>query len=86
MLKLTPLEQKEMLIFATRYAIQRNSMAVAVMIDILKKNWENLNEYDKTQLITDIVFELKTSKVTDRITANAWRQFLQWAGTTKEPA
>ena len=48
------LQYNHILIFAMRYALDRNTTAPSVVVDHIISNWENFDAYDRKQITKEI--------------------------------
>ena len=47
-------DQREVLIYAFRYALGRMSMAVYTMVEVILDCWEDLSQFDKELIVKEI--------------------------------
>ena len=73
-------DERELLLYAFRYALTRNSMAIVTVTEALKRAWEHLNEWEKTQYVQEILFELDHGARPDKTSRAHWRKFLKESG------
>lgn len=72
--------ESEMLLYAFRYAITRNSMAILTCTEELLKKWPELTGYSREQFINEIVHAIKHGTRMDETSRQHWRQFLDTIG------
>ena len=63
------------LFFAFRYALSRNTSAPAIVIESIKENWDSLDESDMNNIEGEIKRELRVFP--DGMSSN-WDTFLIW--------
>lgn len=74
-----PRTEREILMYAFRYALTRNSMAILTVTDALKDAWPKLAEWDKNNYIQEILEEFERSTM-DSTSKAHWRCFLEEIG------
>ena len=67
---------KEILIFAFRYALGRKSTAVPIVAENLKRNWNKLSEFDKKQIKNEIKSAIKQNKAGMKMDVQIWTEIL----------
>jgi len=68
---------KEVLIFAFRYALGRKSTAVPIVAENLKRNWNKLNDFDRKQIKNDIKSAIEQNKAGMKMDIQIWQEILE---------
>jgi len=67
-------EDETILMFAFRYALGRKSSAPSYMVDVLIKNWKNINEQMKIQIRDEIKTAIKRGEAGMDCDVKTWQR------------
>ena len=69
-------EQRELIIYAFRYALGRMTYSVSTMVSIIDKNWEHLSKSDRELIQREIRFVLEGECIGMKCDKEQWEAIL----------
>lgn len=68
------------LLGAFRYALGRKTYMVSVLVEELERNWDSLEDYDKTLICKEIKEAIKEKRAGDSCDIESWNRILFFEG------
>lgn len=75
-LEMRPDEQREILIYAFRYALGRSSYSVSTVSKIILDNWDIISESDKKLFNREILEAQETNNIGMEMDARSWMKIV----------
>lgn len=75
-LEMRPDEQREILIYAFRYALGRSSYSVSTVVKIILDNWDIISESDKKLFNREILEAKKMNNIGMEMDARSWMKIV----------
>lgn len=69
-------EQRELMIYAFRYALGRMSSSVSTMVDVLERNWSSFSIHDKELIQREIKFATSNECIGMKCDKEQWQKLL----------
>ena len=69
-------EQREMIIYAFRYALGRMTYSVQTMVRIIDNNWDNLSKSDRELIQSEISFAISCEGIGMQCDKEQWETIL----------
>jgi hypothetical protein len=69
-------EQREILIYAFRYALGRMTYSVSTMVEVLDRNWEVLKTHEKELIQREIRFAISNECIGMKCDKEQWQKLL----------
>lgn len=66
----------DMVVFAFRYALGRQTAAVSIVVNEITKLWPELSQFDRSQIKREIIQAMKTGDAGDACDVRQWETLL----------